>query len=272
MAIRKKKKAEGSRGATGKATTKPSKPRVRAAEKVARARSERRAEKKAERTLARKKTNKKKLVVERSAAQGAARQTRKTASARREERELDRRRTPTRAEQRRQALHEKKDANRRRASERAEARKRPTAGTLTLAALDATGSLERATGTVHETVWLPAIPLDVYNTFLETERHGPTGGRRRGRPVEGAPFETWDGAAFGTTLELVPGQRVVQEWTTDGWPDGIGPSTVTLTLFERDEGTEVHLEHAGVPADRLEEVAENWQRQVFEPLRLHLEG
>lgn len=270
------------KAATKKAAAKTTKKRRVAAKKTAKTRPQRRAKKKAQRVASEKTTHKKKpatqaaakkVVAKKIAKKDTAKQARSTATERQQTRAVAKKATPPRKVQRKAAIHAAQREYQRAAQARASTRKMATRGGLTLAALDATGALERATGAIHDTVWLPAIPLDVYNAFLDIELHGAvTGSVAEVSAGAGEAFTARDGYIEGRNLELVPGQRIVQEWSTADWPVGFAPSRLTLTFIERDGGTELHLDHEQVPKDDVEKYAEAWQRHYFAPMQAHFAG
>ena len=64
----------------------------------------------------------------------------------------------------------------------------------------------------------------------------------------------------------------MQEWWTTEWPEDAPPSRLTLTFFEQDGGTELHLTHEGVPKDDVEKYAEGWRIHYLEPMHAYFRG
>jgi uncharacterized protein YndB with AHSA1/START domain len=60
--------------------------------------------------------------------------------------------------------------------------------------------------------------------------------------------------AHGTYLEIVPPERLVFTWTTEGF---VADSRVTIELFERGEWTELVLIHE-LPEDMIEPHRQGW--------------
>lgn len=151
----------------------------------------------------------------------------------------------------------------------ARARKTVNRGTE-MAALEHGGHLGVAPrGRVRLSAWFPAIPLDLYDAFLDKKRHGEmTGALAQIRPRVGARFCTGDGRYWGRNIELLPGERIVQEWETEDWPTGAPPSRVTLAFAGQNGGTELSIEHEDLPAHAVERYAQEWRKHYLDPMEL----
>jgi len=58
---------------------------------------------------------------------------------------------------------------------------------------------------------IPAQPADIYKAWLSTKGHtAMTGSAAKVNSKIGGKFTAWDGYIFGTTLELIPDQFIVQ--------------------------------------------------------------
>jgi activator of HSP90 ATPase len=80
----------------------------------------------------------------------------------------------------------------------------------------------------------------------------------------GTKFALFGGQIHGTNLESVANQKLVQDWTAGDWPK---PSTVTFTLVATPEGTNVELQHAGVPDDAQAHISEGWDTNYLGKMR-----
>lgn len=79
--------------------------------------------------------------------------------------------------------------------------------------------------TIEQKRVIPAKPAEVYRVIADPEIHSAfTGARATGRARKGAKFTAWDGYIMGKTLIAEPGERLVQEWWTTGWPEDSTPS------------------------------------------------
>jgi len=127
------------------------------------------------------------------------------------------------------------------------------------------------TGTIRQTVTLPAKPLDVYSALMTTRGHAAfTGAPARISPKVGGTFTAWGGYIHGRNLELVPGRRIVQEWrpSEDSWP-GDHYSIVTFVLEPAGAGTRIRFTQARVPQDHVGHLAEGWKESYWDPLRAY---
>jgi activator of HSP90 ATPase len=122
--------------------------------------------------------------------------------------------------------------------------------------------------TINQKVTVPASPREVYDAFVDPEKHSEfTGSQAAGKAKVGSKFTAWDGYIFGKFLEFEPGKRLVQQWQTTDWPEGYPPSRFELTFREVPEGTEVTMVHVNVPEEQEEELADGWNEFYWKPLR-----
>jgi activator of HSP90 ATPase len=121
--------------------------------------------------------------------------------------------------------------------------------------------------TIRQTVAINAAPLDVYEALMDSKAHSKfTGSAARVSPQVGGRFETYDGYAEGTNLELVPGRRIVQAWRASDWPED-HYSTVTFALANAAGGTTLTFTQTGVPDDQEGAIRQGWIEFYWEPLR-----
>ena len=78
---------------------------------------------------------------------------------------------------------------------------------------------------------IPAGPEEIYAAWLDSKAHGAmTGAAAKATAKVGGAFSAWDGYAYGTNLELVPGKKIVQSWRTTDFAEGDKDSKLTVTL------------------------------------------
>jgi len=124
------------------------------------------------------------------------------------------------------------------------------------------------TETIKQKAFIPATPGEVYDAFIDPKKHSKfTGSKATGDPKVGGRFTAWDGYITGKNLELEPGKRIVQEWTTTEWPEGQAPSKLELTFRKGKDGTELSMVQTGVPADQAADLAQGWIDWYWEPLK-----
>ena len=120
-----------------------------------------------------------------------------------------------------------------------------------------------------QTVELEAAPEDVYDAYMDAERHGEfTGKSADVERCVGGQMHAHGGYISGSFLELEDGYRIVQTWRTNMWPEGYPDSQLTLTFEPTDEGhTRLTMEHDQVPTEQASAYGEGWEEYYWEPLR-----
>lgn len=125
--------------------------------------------------------------------------------------------------------------------------------------------------TIKQKVRFKASPDAVYDLLADSTQRSKVTGRRASisRKVGGA-FTADDGRVSGVNVDLVPGERIVQAWRRNDFPDGIySMAAVTLTPTA-DGGTELVLTHRGVPKGLIDGTEENWRHDYWEKMKAHL--
>lgn len=83
---------------------------------------------------------------------------------------------------------------------------------------------------------------------------------------KGGKFRLLDGNVCGEFLDLVPDEKIVMKWRFKTWPSE-HYATVTLTLKDKGDETELSLEARGVPTNEEERTKEGWQRYYLEGIK-----
>ena len=131
-----------------------------------------------------------------------------------------------------------------------------------------------ATKTIEQTVDINASPHDVYEAYMDSEKHTEfTGAKASVSPEIGGEFSAYDGALRGTILELVPDAKIVQTWrgSDDGWVPGHF-STATFSLEAIDGGTRLTFVQTGVPEKSFEQISQGWQTFYWPKIKQWLES
>ena len=118
-----------------------------------------------------------------------------------------------------------------------------------------------ATKTIEQIVTFSAVPHDVYEALIDSEKHSQfTGAMATISREVGGEFSAYDGALSGTILALVPDAKIVQSWrgSDDGWVPG-HYSTATFSLEAIDGGTRLTFVQTGVPEQSFEQISQGWQ-------------
>lgn len=127
------------------------------------------------------------------------------------------------------------------------------------------------TRTVRQSVTFKASAHDLYDTLMDSEKHGKlTDSKAFIDPRVGGRISAYDGYIIGENLELVEDKKIVQRWRGSDWPEGHF-SEVTFEFIEGEGSTVVVLTHVGVPEDELDMVDQAWQKYYWEPIREALE-
>ncbi len=130
--------------------------------------------------------------------------------------------------------------------------------------------LENKTTTLVQHVFLPATPEQVYDAWVSpTQMATIIGGECSGDARVGAAFTAWNKYITGTHVELVRGERIVQEWRTTEWPKGASASRLELQLTGSGGGTEVTMTHSQVPSAQAEAYRQGWIDNYWTPMRAH---
>jgi uncharacterized protein YndB with AHSA1/START domain len=85
----------------------------------------------------------------------------------------------------------------------------------------------------------------------------------------GTEFSLWEGDITGKNLEIIPGEKIVQEWFFD---DPENPSIVTIELEEENKGTRIKLLHTNVPDEAYGNIDYGWKEYFFGAMKKYLEG
>jgi len=126
--------------------------------------------------------------------------------------------------------------------------------------------------TIRQKVVISATPDEVYETFMDAEKHSAfTGSRATCDPKIGGKFTAWDGYISGRNLELEKGKKIVQEWITTEWPKGYPPSRLELIFKKVKEGTEISMLHSDVPAAQAADIEQGWIMFYWKPLKEYFE-
>jgi activator of HSP90 ATPase len=107
---------------------------------------------------------------------------------------------------------------------------------------------------------IPEIPEIVYQALVTAKTIRMwTGLPAVMEPVEGSEFELYDASLVGINLELIPHQKIVQQWF---FGDQEEDSIVTLKFFPHKKGTSLQVIHTNIPDEAYEEIVSGW-RDVY---------
>jgi activator of HSP90 ATPase len=124
---------------------------------------------------------------------------------------------------------------------------------------------------IHLEAFVDAGPRAVFDVLTDGERFAAaTGMPAQLNDREGETFALFDGRIEGRQIELVPGRRIVQAWRFGAkhpspWDAGVY-SVVRFTLSGQDGRTRFTVDHAGVPPEWCEHIADGYPDFYQRPL------
>lgn len=134
----------------------------------------------------------------------------------------------------------------------------------------ASGPISSAVKTIRQSVIVPASPAEVYEAFVDPKIHAAfTGSPAKGSRRVGSHFAACGGYIDSVHRELVPGKRIVQDWSTTEWPEGAPVSRLELTLKRVAKGTELRMVHSNVPASQADSYRQGWIDYYWKPLNAY---
>lgn len=89
-------------------------------------------------------------------------------------------------------------------------------------------------------------------------------------PEVGFEFSLWDGDIIGKNLEVIPNEKLVQEWYFGEEVDE-NRSIVTLKLWEKKSNTSVELNHTNIPSEAYDNIVEGWNEAYLGAIKALLE-
>jgi uncharacterized protein YndB with AHSA1/START domain len=124
--------------------------------------------------------------------------------------------------------------------------------------------------TIRKTYVIDAPPEAVWRALTDATAMEEWGaGPARLDARAGGAFSQWGGDIHGTVTELVPGERIVEDWFGGDWPE---PSVAVFTLGEHGEGTLLELTHTGVPEDEAADFDIGWDEYYLGAIKAWAEG
>jgi activator of HSP90 ATPase len=131
-----------------------------------------------------------------------------------------------------------------------------------------TGTAKVKTRTIRQKEFIEAKPVDIYDAFLNEQKHTEfTGARATCDRRVGGKFTAWDGYISGKNMKLENGKRIIQEWKTTEWPSGYPPSVIEFTFKPRAGGTVISMTQTNVPATQANDYRQGWVDHYWTPLK-----
>ena len=120
---------------------------------------------------------------------------------------------------------------------------------------------------IHQEAVFKTTPDGIYQALTDA----PSFSKMTGAPAEispdpGGAFSLFGARIVGRNVELVPRQRIVQSWRSQGWASGAW-SIVNFEIQEQGPETRLILDHTGFPDGQAESLRSGWDEHYWEPLK-----
>lgn len=124
------------------------------------------------------------------------------------------------------------------------------------------------TTTIKQGAMMPGTPHEVFELLMDSKKHAEfTGGEASIERKIGGAFNTFDGWATGTTIELIKDKKIVQKWRGSEWPTGHF-SVATFTLLPAPGGnTKLLFSQTDVPTAFAKDIAKGWREFYWIPMK-----
>ncbi len=114
---------------------------------------------------------------------------------------------------------------------------------------------------------ITATPKQIYEAWLDSEQHSSmTGGSAIASDLVGKSFTAWDGYIEGRNLELIPGEKIIQDWRTSEFEDSDEDSRLEIGLKALKGGTLVSIRHSNLPEHGMQ-YKSGWVENYFDPMK-----
>jgi activator of HSP90 ATPase len=124
---------------------------------------------------------------------------------------------------------------------------------------------------IEQTIIFKASPHEVYEALMNSKKHSAfTGGKAKISRQVGGEIMAYDNYITGKNIELVPDQKIVQDWRAVDWPEDYY-SRITFVFTVIPEGTRLDFTHADLPEGTEEEFTQGWIDNYWEPMKIFLE-
>jgi activator of HSP90 ATPase len=125
--------------------------------------------------------------------------------------------------------------------------------------------------TIEQIITFKASPHDVYEALMDSKKHTAfTGGKAKISRLVGGKIMAYDNYITGKNIELVPDEKIVQDWRAVDWPEDYF-SRITFVFTAIPEGTRLDFTHTDLPEGTEEEFTQGWIDNYWEPMKIFLE-
>ena len=122
--------------------------------------------------------------------------------------------------------------------------------------------------TIKHKVRFRIPPQTVYGLLADSRKRTEVTGRKALISDKvGGKFSTDEGQVTGVNVDLVPGERLVQAWRREDFPEGIYSMAAITLAATPNGGTELVLTHRGVPKHLLDQIEDYWRLVYWAPMK-----
>ena len=123
---------------------------------------------------------------------------------------------------------------------------------------------------LHQEVQFKATPQRIYEVLLDSKQFAAfTGMPAEIDPKPGGALKIFGGLVVARNIELIPNQRIVQAWRSEGWDKGVY-SVVRFELKPHEQGTLLVLDHTGFQEGKYDSLNAGWPPRYWNPLKKFL--
>ncbi len=118
-------------------------------------------------------------------------------------------------------------------------------------------------------VTLPVEVSELYKAWLNSKQHTAfTGGEANCSAKLNGAFTVWDGYITGKNLELVPNEKIVQEWRAADFAEDDKNSLLQLRFESAGKvKTKLTLVHSDLPDALADSFKKGWSDHYFIPMK-----
>ncbi|MEM0465553.1 MAG: SRPBCC domain-containing protein [Candidatus Pacearchaeota archaeon] len=126
--------------------------------------------------------------------------------------------------------------------------------------------------TIKQTIQFNCSANDFYEYFINPKKLSKIiGGKVVNSMKVPGKFSSYDNYIKGENIELLPGSKIVQNWTCVDFPDKHF-SKVTINIKKKtDKSCEIELIQENVPDDLYEDISLLWNEFYWDPIKDYLE-
>ena len=123
---------------------------------------------------------------------------------------------------------------------------------------------------LHQEVQFKATPQRIYEVLLDSKQFAAfTGMPAEIDPKPGGALKIFGGLVVARNIELIPDQRIVQAWRSEGWDKGVY-SIVRFELKAHGQETLLLLDHTGFQEGKFDSLNAGWPPRYWNPLKKFL--